>query len=99
MISTFNQYFFIINEIYVFRSSLTTFSFIIYSFLLGSYLSSADGIEPIRVFLDKDLAWLSFDRSTSHTNRRCGSESTVDSLASDSGSGIYVFYPKNRVIF
>lgn len=45
-----------------------------------------DGIEPIRVFVDKDLAWMSFDRCS--YERRTVLENAVDSGASDSGSAI-----------
>uniref|UniRef100_A0A915B8E6 Protein kinase domain-containing protein n=3 Tax=Parascaris univalens TaxID=6257 RepID=A0A915B8E6_PARUN len=49
----------------------------------------ADGIEPVRVFLDKDLAWMSFTRlAPGSVDRRSASESAVDSGASDSGSGV-----------
>ncbi|VDM42256.1 unnamed protein product [Toxocara canis] len=49
----------------------------------------ADGIEPVRVFLDKDLAWVSFSRlAPGAVDRRSASESAVDSGASDSGSGV-----------
>ncbi|MFH4983162.1 hypothetical protein AB6A40_009871 [Gnathostoma spinigerum] len=47
-----------------------------------------DGVEPLRIFLDKDLAWLSFDRPLIVTDRRSASESAADSGASDSGSGV-----------
>ncbi|VDD97897.1 unnamed protein product, partial [Enterobius vermicularis] len=52
----------------------------------------SDGIEPLRVFSDKDLAWLSFDYSTPSRERSNISESGTDiteqqdSCASDSGS-------------
>ncbi|VDK56451.1 unnamed protein product [Anisakis simplex] len=49
----------------------------------------ADGIEPTRVFMDKDLAWISFCRIIPGTvDRRTTSESAADSGASDSGSGV-----------
>jgi hypothetical protein len=61
-----------------------------------------DGVEPVDVFADADLAWISYDRATSTTtprsptmyladrgrgDRRSVSESGVDSGASDSGVG------------
>ncbi|VDM97057.1 unnamed protein product [Thelazia callipaeda] len=59
------------------------------SYSLRSYISKwkDEGNEPIRSFGDRDLCWISFDHLTPGSTRRHPFESTLESNASDSGSG------------